>query len=47
LKAKALTADDEGNKKRFFAKSPESQARLSLFSGFHPNYFKGTAQIVS
>ena len=25
-------------KKRYFAKSPESQAKLSLFSGFHPNY---------
>ena len=27
-------------KKRYFAKSPESQAKLPLFSGAHPNYFK-------
>ena len=27
-------------KKRYFAKTPESQAKLPLFSGSHPNYFK-------
>ena len=27
-------------KKRYVAKSPESQAKLPLFSGAHPNYFK-------
>ena len=26
------------SKKRYFAKSPESQAKLPLFSGSHPNY---------
>ena len=25
-------------KQRYFTKPPESQAKLSIFSGFHPNY---------
>ena len=28
------------SKKRYFTKPPDSQAKLSLFSGSHPNYFK-------
>ena len=27
------------SKKRYFAKSAESQAKLPLFSGSHPNYY--------
>ena len=28
------------SKKRYFAKSPESQAKFPLFSGSHPNYYQ-------
>ena len=34
-------------KKSYFIKQPDSQAKLSLFSGSHPNYsFRGLSPVV-
>ena len=39
LKIMARTKSYKPLKHRYFIKQPDSQAKLSLFSGFHPNYF--------